>query len=145
MQAGASEEGRKFAGKYAEVIFGPGAPWDIKKKMVERGRSAISDAGRDPYSVRILFPLVGGVSPGRTEAEERADQIGRSIPDEVCMQVFEQSAGFDLSGYLPDTPVREIVERATGSDRFMLRATYYKPDYFSDMIELVVPELQKRG
>ena len=195
VQAGASEEGRKFAGKYAEVIFGPGAPWDIKKKMVERWRSAISDAGRDPYSVRILFPLGGVVSPGRTEAEERADQIGRSIPDEVCMQVVEQSAGFDLSGYRPDTPVREMVERvtgyqgifqiaaernqtllelgrfienkasdprfvgnpqdvadgmeaeieATGSDGFMLRATYYKPDYFSDMIELVVPELQKRG
>lgn len=33
----------------------------------------------------------------------------------------------------------------TGSDGFMLRATYYKPDYFSDMIELVVPELQQRG
>ena len=195
VQAGSSPEGTKFAGKFAEVIFGPGAPDHIKKKMVDRWRSAISDAGRDPHSVRILFPVGGVVRPSRHEAKERATRIGESIPDEICLQIVSQSAGFDLSDYPPDTPVRQIVDRVTGyqgifniaaerdqtilelgrfmenkaaderfvgnpadvadsieaeiaevgSDGFMLRATYYKPDYFSDMIDLLIPELQRRG
>ncbi|MFK7803766.1 MAG: NtaA/DmoA family FMN-dependent monooxygenase [Anaerolineae bacterium] len=195
VQAGSSAEGTKFAGRNAEVIFGPGAPLDIKKKMVDRWRSAISDAGRDPHSVRILFPVGGVVRSSRLEAQEMAAQIGESIPDEICMQIVSQSAGFDLSDYSPHTPVREIVDQVTGyqgifniaaernqtllelgrfmenkasderyvgnpadvadgleseidtvgSDGFMLRATYYKPDYFGDMIDLLVPELQRRG
>ena len=111
------------------------------------------------------------------------------------MQIVEQSAGFDLSDYGPDTLVTEMVDRVsgyqgifqiaaernqtllelgrfmenkasderfvgnaqdvadsmeaelevTGADGFMLRATYYKPDYYADMVELLLPELQKRG
>ena len=84
VQAGASAEGVKFAGQHAEVIFGPGAPWNIKKKMVDRWRSAVSDAGRDPNAVRILFPVGGAVGPrpgrsARAGPADRRSDSGRNL------------------------------------------------------------------
>ena len=34
---------------------------------------------------------------------------------------------------------------ATGADRYQLSAPYYAPDYFRDVVDLLIPELRKRG
>ncbi|MEM8857800.1 MAG: NtaA/DmoA family FMN-dependent monooxygenase [Chloroflexota bacterium] len=114
VQAGSSPEGMAFAGKHAEIIFSPGGPTPVKKARVDKLRSAISNAGRDPYSVKILFPIGGCVAQSRTEAEERADQITVSVPDEVGLNVIQGMSGFDLLKYPVETKISEILDQVSG-------------------------------
>lgn len=114
VQAGSSPEGMKFAGTHAEIIFSPAGPTHVKKERADKFRSAISDAGRDPYSVKLLFPIGGCVAETRSEAEERAAQIAESVPDEVGLSTLEGMSGFDLLKYPVDTQVSEIVDEVTG-------------------------------
>ncbi|MEM7134565.1 MAG: NtaA/DmoA family FMN-dependent monooxygenase [Chloroflexota bacterium] len=114
VQAGSSPEGIKFAGKHAEIIFSPAGPTHVKKARSEKLRAAISDAGRDPHSVKLLFPVGGCVAPSRSEAEERAAQIAESVPDEVGLNVVEGLSGFDLLKYPTDTKISEILDQVTG-------------------------------
>ena len=114
VQAGSSPEGMKFAGKYAEVIFGPSGPTAVIKARVEKLRAAVSDAGRDPYAVKILFPIGGCVAQSRSEADERAAQIAASVPDEVGLNVAQGLSGFDLLSYPVNTKVSDILDQVTG-------------------------------
>lgn len=114
VQAGSSPEGMAFAGKYAEIIFTPDGPTPVKKERVEKLRAAISDAGRDPHSVKILFPIGGCVAQSNAEAEERAAKIAESVPDEVGLNVVEGLSGFDLLKYPTDTKISEILHQVTG-------------------------------
>ncbi len=114
VQAGSSPEGMAFAGKHAEIIFSPNGPDHVKKARVEKLRAAVSDAGRDPYSVKILFPIGGCVAASRAEADERAAQIAESVPDEVGLSTVEGLSGFDLLSHPIDTKISEIVDQVTG-------------------------------
>ncbi|MFK7804780.1 MAG: NtaA/DmoA family FMN-dependent monooxygenase [Anaerolineae bacterium] len=114
VQAGSSPEGIAFAGKHAEIIFSPAGPTHVKKERVDKFRSAISDAGRDPYSVKLLFPIGGCVAQSRSEAEDRAAQITASIPDEVGLSTLEGMSGFDLLKYPVNTKVSDILAEVTG-------------------------------
>ncbi len=114
VQAGSSPEGMRFAGKHAEMIFSPAGPTPVKKERADKFRAAISDAGRDPYSVKLLFPIGGVVAESRSEAEERAAQIAESVPDEVGLNVLQGMSGFDLLKYSPDTKVSEILDEVSG-------------------------------
>ena len=114
VQAGSSPEGMAFAGKHAEIIFTPAGPTAAKKARVEKFRAAISDAGRNPYSVKILFPIGGCVAESRAMADERAAQIAASVPDEVGLSTLEGMSGFDLLRHPADTKVSEIVDQVTG-------------------------------
>ena len=114
VQAGSSPEGMAFAGKHAEIIFTPAGPTATKKARVEKFRAAISNAGRDPYSVKILFPVGGCVAETRAIADERAAQIAASVPDEVGLSTLEGMSGFDLSKHPSDTRVSDIVDQVTG-------------------------------
>ncbi|MEM7798594.1 MAG: NtaA/DmoA family FMN-dependent monooxygenase [Chloroflexota bacterium] len=114
VQAGSSPEGVAFAGQHAEIIFGPGGPTPVRKGRVDKWRSAVSDAGRDPQAVKILFPIGGCVAQSRSEAEERAAQIAESVPDEVGLNMVEGLSGFDLLKYPVDTEISDILDQVTG-------------------------------
>jgi len=114
VQAGSSPEGMAFAGKHADIIFSPDGPTHVKKERVEKLRDAISNAGRDPRSVKILFPIGGCVARSQAEADERAAQIAESVPDEVGLNVVEGLSGFNLLDYPTNTKISDILDQVTG-------------------------------
>src|SRR5690606_14174299 len=71
LQAGSSGRGRAFAGRWAELIFAAYTSLESGKKQYAALRSAISDAGRDPDSVKIAPALQVVVAESSDAAAEK--------------------------------------------------------------------------
>jgi FMN-dependent oxidoreductase (nitrilotriacetate monooxygenase family) len=115
VQAGSSEEGRDFAGTYAEAVFtAQRTPAEGQAFYADLKRRAAA-AGRDPSQIVIL----PGISPfiGSTEAEAR--QVERELHDLVQPEYalkqlsffLERDFGVDqLDQKLPPMPAEAAVE-----------------------------------
>ncbi|MCX4671562.1 LLM class flavin-dependent oxidoreductase [Streptomyces sp. NBC_01381] len=111
VQAGASEDGRAFAARYAEAVFtahqtlGNGQDFyaDLKKR--------VGQAGRDPEKVLVL----PGISPfiASTESAARAlhDEFNELTQPEYSLQLLHRILGVRLTADQLDGPVpRELIE-----------------------------------
>jgi len=195
-QAGASDAGRTFAAKHAEMVFAPAGTDEQRRETVADLRSRASDAGRDPYDLKIVFthgPIVA-TTAGEAEAVQ-AEVLARPGYD-MDVAALRSTAGFDLTTLPHDTRLSEILDRVTGmrgpfeaaaadddptiaefaarfrnmaadsrfvgeprdvadelehlmdvtdADGFQFAPTYYAPDYYRAIVDLLVPELQRRG
>jgi FMN-dependent oxidoreductase (nitrilotriacetate monooxygenase family) len=115
VQAGSSEDGRAFAGRWAEAIF-------TAQRTIPEGQEFYADvkrrgaqAGRQPEDVVIL----PGVVPflGSTEAEARAREdafTGRQIHANgllLLSRYFDTDlTGIDLDEPLPEVPLEDEIE-----------------------------------
>jgi alkanesulfonate monooxygenase SsuD/methylene tetrahydromethanopterin reductase-like flavin-dependent oxidoreductase (luciferase family) len=109
VQAGASEDGRAFAGEFAEAIFSNHLSLDQAQKYYADIKSRAAGFGRNPAHV-VVMP---GLSPvvGRTEAEakEKEDHLQSLVHPAVAMSILSTVLqGADLSGYDLDGPVPDI-------------------------------------
>lgn len=195
-QAGASEAGVAFAARHAEMVFAPGGPDGQRREMVAKIRAAASDAGRDPYGLKIVFTHGPIVADTTEEAQSVQAEILARPGYDADIAAMRSAAGFDLSDLPPDTRLSSILDRVTGmrgpfeqavadddptiadfaarfrntaadrrfvgtapdiadalealmdatdADGFMFSPTYYAPDYFRDIADRLMPELQRRG
>jgi len=71
LQAGSSGRGRRFAGRWAELVFAAYTSIDAGKKQYESLRAAVAEAGRDPDSVKIAPALQVVVAETREAAAEK--------------------------------------------------------------------------
>jgi FMN-dependent oxidoreductase (nitrilotriacetate monooxygenase family) len=107
-QAGASEKGRKFAAKNAELIFISPPNVAIGKKLVKGIRDEAELIGRDPNEIKILSlytPIVG-----RTEEEAllKFEEYKKHTSYEGALALFGGWTGVDLSGYNPNDNIKYI-------------------------------------
>ncbi len=70
-QAGASEEGKKFAARHAEAIFINNPNVSGQKRLVTEVRDLAEQAGRDPSSLKFMAGLSIVVAPTDAEAERK--------------------------------------------------------------------------
>jgi FMN-dependent oxidoreductase (nitrilotriacetate monooxygenase family) len=197
VQAGASEDGQKFAAQFAEMIFAVQLDKEHSKQFYATMKGKVAECGRDPEHCKILpgfMPIIG-----RDDEDARrklAQLMGLADPD-VALKVMSGRFGhdmskFDLDGPVPDLPLSNAIQTyakmayekarkanltlrdiynqiavargylvACGDatavadvmedwfaeracDGFILVPPYF-PAAFDEFIDLVVPELQKRG
>jgi len=108
MQAGASERGREFAARWAEVIFTLQHSLadmqrfyaDIKHRMPRYGRQ-----GPECAILTSIDPIVG-----ETEAIalEKQHYVNGLIDADLAIAVVSSHVGADLSRYAPDMPIAKI-------------------------------------
>lgn len=104
-QAGASDRGRSFGAQNAEVIF-IGAPTkDLLREAVADIRTRASDAGRDPYDVKIVNGHVAVTGPTPAAARARHDDFRSYIDPEGALALWSGWLGSDLSRFDLDDPV----------------------------------------
>src|SRR5205814_1422465 len=115
-QAGASTSGRAFAAAHAECVFINGPSRQVVAPQVADIRRRAAALGRDPSDI-LIFTLTTVIS-GRGPVFVGSPQ---QIADEMTLWV-----------------------EATGIDGFNL-AYAVTPESFEDFVELVIPELQRRG
>jgi FMN-dependent oxidoreductase (nitrilotriacetate monooxygenase family) len=125
MQAGSSDRGREFAGRWAEVIFTlqhdkadmQAFYADIKSRVVRHGRA--------PGHCAVL-PAIDIVL-GETEsiAQERAAYLNSLVSTPLGVAEISNAIGVDLSGYPLDQPLRdmEITQGARGVFDVVLRGS----------------------
>ncbi len=104
-QAGASDRGRTFGAQNAEVIF-IGAPTkESLRDAVADIRTRASDAGRDPYDVKIVNGHVAVTGATEAAARARHDDFRRYIDPEGALALWSGWLGSDLSRFDLDDPV----------------------------------------
>ena len=113
-QAGASDAGRDFAARHAEMVFAPAGTDEQRRETVADLRSRASDAGRDPYELKSVFTPGPRVAAPTAEAEAIQGEVLARPGYEMDVAALRSTAGFDLSTLPPETRLSEILDRVTG-------------------------------
>lgn len=195
-QAGSSEQGREFAARHAESVFGIFPTVKTMRAYADDIRARAQRHGRDPSGIKLIFGLQTVVDRSRGRAIEKYEEFKSKVRIESALAIMSGHTGVDFSALGLDeniadvdaqgirglfdailqkndgkpvtvreaaemygmslgaptavgTPA-EIVDQMEcyldegGCDGFMLLATQV-PGCFTDLVELVVPELQRRG
>jgi N-acetyl-S-(2-succino)cysteine monooxygenase len=196
VQAGVSDEARRFAAEFAEVIFSSHLTKEQAKVYYKAVKNSVSEFGRAPSDIKImpgLNPIVGRTA---AEADEKLEFLNSLIEPIVAREILSMFIGVDLAEYPFDAPFPDVKPTARSSGSFnnwvglakqegltlrqlAFRAARgrmsvtkgtpeqiadhmedwfrdeacdgfnimppYLPGAFNDFVELVVPELQRRG
>jgi N-acetyl-S-(2-succino)cysteine monooxygenase len=106
VQAGSSEDGRRFAATHAEIVFTAQPALADSVAFTSDLKARVAAAGRDPGKLRVL----PGVCPviGSTEAEARAALAELGALTDMKMgltQLQQQLGGVELDGLDLDAPI----------------------------------------
>jgi FMN-dependent oxidoreductase (nitrilotriacetate monooxygenase family) len=108
VQAGASDRGRDFAARWAEVVF-------ITPPSIEAARNARADlraraakAGRDPDSLKVLPGVCPVVAESRAIAEERRALLQSLSEAEAGLSTLAYHLDTDLAAFPQDEVLPEM-------------------------------------
>ncbi|WP_030044384.1 LLM class flavin-dependent oxidoreductase [Streptomyces resistomycificus] len=133
VQAGSSEDGKRFAARYAEAVFTAQQTIEDARAFYADLKSRTAEAGRDPGHIKVLPGIVPVI--GSTEAEALAAE--RVLEDHIVYthgvnrleNLLQLEPGtLELDGRLPDLPP----ESAIGGAQSCL---LYTPEQVADAIE----------
>jgi FMN-dependent oxidoreductase (nitrilotriacetate monooxygenase family) len=96
MQAGASDRGRDFAARWAEVIFTPAYDKATMREFYNDMQARMGAAGRPPGSCKILPGITPIVGETAQIARERAEQFDLLQDSEYDLAYSSMSLGADL-------------------------------------------------
>ncbi|SNB71069.1 FMN-dependent oxidoreductase, nitrilotriacetate monooxygenase family [Arboricoccus pini] len=104
VQAGASDDGRSFAARYAEAIFTAHQTLANAREFYADIKRQAKALGRHPDHIKIL----PGISPfiGSTEAEAQKlhDDFNELVQPEYSLHQLKRMLGIDLAGHDLDAP-----------------------------------------
>jgi FMN-dependent oxidoreductase (nitrilotriacetate monooxygenase family) len=125
MQAGASDRGREFAARWAEMIFTlqhtradmQAFYGDIKGRMTALGRA--------PEECAILPSLDPIIGETESIAREKQAYVNELVDTELALALVSAHLGIDLSKYPADQPIEnfELEAGARGSLEVILQGT----------------------
>lgn len=97
MQAGASDQGRDFAAKWAEVIFTAQSTKEDLTAFYTDVKGRMEQRGRDPKSCQILAASTFVIGETDSIAHERAEYMRSLMAPEMRQARYSGSLGADLS------------------------------------------------
>lgn len=97
IQAGGSPRGTKAAAYVADVVFGPDMALAAQVKYRASLDAALTEAGRDPAGVGILWQTPIVVAETEREAVARRESLLTAIPPEAIGAFLSYNTGYDLS------------------------------------------------
>ncbi|CAM5390742.1 MULTISPECIES: LLM class flavin-dependent oxidoreductase [Streptomyces] len=127
VQAGSSEDGKRFAARHAEAVFTAQQTIEDARSFYADLKARTAEAGRDPEHIKVLPGIVPVI--GSTEAEARAaeqvleDHIVHTHGVARLESLLQLESGtLDLDGPLPaDLPSEDAVEGAKSRYTLVVR------------------------
>ncbi len=123
LQAGQSRRGRRFAARWADLVFTAPIDIDGARRHYADHQAELAAAGRAPGSARILpsvLPMVGETGEIAKKKEELYDSI--TSPEEALIFLSEQG-NVDLGAFPLDQPnLDKVLETVTGTRGVLERA-----------------------
>jgi alkanesulfonate monooxygenase SsuD/methylene tetrahydromethanopterin reductase-like flavin-dependent oxidoreductase (luciferase family) len=117
-QAGSSPRGRKFAAEHADTVLASVSGIEEMKKYRNDVRRYMSDIGRDPDSLKMLFIVLPTIAP---TMEEAVALKARSVPPvESLLCTLAALTEIDFSLYDLDAPLDEEM-RTNGHQGYLER------------------------
>lgn len=109
VQAGASDTGKRFAARYAEVVFTSHPSAETARALRSELRELAAEAGRSPDSIKIMTAITPIVGATREEALATQAWLDGAIPEPVAIGKLEGLLGnVDLSAFDPNGPLPPI-------------------------------------
>jgi len=115
IQAGASDRGRAFAVKWAEVIFNISPTRDHMLRATLRVRDENARLGRPDSACKSLTAIMPFVGRTREEAEEKRDRANGLVDPMVGLSTLSAHANVDLGALDLDGPVGQVQSTGTQS------------------------------
>lgn len=199
VQAGASEEGKNFAARYAEMVFVSPQALAPAQALYTEMKTRAAAAGRSGSEIKIMPGLAPVIGRTEAEAREKFEELQSLLSPEVALNILSMKMGgmdlsvFDLDDLLPQglqvpirsrkgyaimvershrekLSIRQLAVKSAGSlaglsvhgsaeqiadmmeewfrggacDGFNLQPATF-PGTFRDVVELLIPELRRRG
>jgi FMN-dependent oxidoreductase (nitrilotriacetate monooxygenase family) len=145
VQAGASERGREFAARHAEVIICSKDSIDDMKAFYEDVKNRVVKYGRKEHECRIIYtfnPMVMGATPDAVKRKEALfEQFGASLV-EAGLAKISRSLGMDVSKFALDQPLPPIDKSLLQSGQSMI-PKYYSFGRNPTLREIAVKEATK--
>ena len=105
IQAGQSGRGRRFAGRWAEVVFTSAPTLASAQAGAAAIRSEVAAAGRDPEGVKVCNLVMPVCAASRTEAEDKMAVLSQ-LPLEIDqLSLLSEALNFDFSVKGLDEPL----------------------------------------
>jgi N-acetyl-S-(2-succino)cysteine monooxygenase len=106
VQAGASDDGKDLAARFAECIFSPHLTLEAAKNYYDDVKSRMVKFGRNPDHVKILPGLSAIVRPTEAEATADFEHLQSLVHPIVAREILSTMlGGTDLSGFDMDKPL----------------------------------------
>jgi FMN-dependent oxidoreductase (nitrilotriacetate monooxygenase family) len=102
IQAGASDRGRDFAARWAEIIFVTHASIDSAKEFYRDMKARAAKAGRDPDQMKILPGMVPIVGETKGMAEDKRELIDALADPQAGLSTLSYHLDIDLSQFPQD-------------------------------------------
>lgn len=109
IQAGQSGRGRRFGGRWAELIFVVQRELSSAMATYRDLKQSVADAGRNPDSVRVMPAVYCTVAETRAIAQERFAYIESLSTEADSLVLLSEVMNVDLAQLSPDAPLPESV------------------------------------
>ena len=118
VQAGASDTGKRFAARVAEVIFTSHPSMETAAAFRREMHDMLAAEGRSAASLKVMTAITPIIGRTRTDAEALQKELNGFIPNVVAISKLEGLLlHFNLSPYPADGPLPHIPSDAPSSIR----------------------------
>ncbi len=104
IQAGSSGRGKRFAARWAELVFVAYSGLAAGKQSYAELKDAIADHGRDPEEVKITTLIWPVTAATRAEAEDKMAVIEQGYRDVDGLSLLSEALNFDFATKAIDDP-----------------------------------------
>ncbi|UKS24719.1 LLM class flavin-dependent oxidoreductase [Paenibacillus sp. HWE-109] len=108
VQAGASETGKNFAARTAEVVYTMQPAWETAQAFYRDIKSRVEKFGRNPDELKIIPGICPVIGETEEEAKEKAAKIHKLLDVRVGVKRISLAIDYDLSAFPLDEPVPDL-------------------------------------
>ena len=108
VQAGASEDGQKFASRFAEMVFAVSLDKEHAKEHYATFKAKVAGWGRNPEHCKILPGFMPIVGRDEEEARKKLSELMGLANPAVALKMMSSRFGHDMSGFDLDGPVPDL-------------------------------------
>jgi FMN-dependent oxidoreductase (nitrilotriacetate monooxygenase family) len=109
LQAGLSERGKRFAGRWAEGVFSVAPNLAFMQSNYRDIKAQVKAAGRDPDQTKIFTAVMPVLGETEAIARERLEYLNSLVHAEVGLSTLSSHTGINLAVYPLDTLMTEVL------------------------------------
>nr|UPH34223.1 DszA [uncultured bacterium] len=109
LQAGLSDRGKRFAGRWAEGVFSVAPNLAFMQSNYRDIKAQVKAAGRDPDQTKIFTAVMPVLGETEAIARERLEYLNSLVHPEVGLSTLSSHTGINLAVYPLDTLMTEVL------------------------------------
>lgn len=109
LQAGLSDRGKRFAGRWAEAVFSVAPDLAYMQTHYQDIKTQVRAAGRDPEQTKVFTAVMPVLGETEAIARERLEYLNSLVHPQVGLSTLSSHTGINLAQYELDTPISAVL------------------------------------